>query len=137
MATRKSRFSEDEEIIESPKTTRATRTNNAPVAEEETNEESSFFEDASFELAHSWQEQEFKKLTEREKEAIKSIRVSMGRFGKQLLFSMHNGKNRTINLSPMCDLPIGAKVRPSSVIITELYDEEEDRTIYKATAEIM
>lgn len=100
-------------------------------------ETTDFFEN-SVELSHSWEETNNSKLSKETLESIDKIRIGQGRFGKQMVFTMKNGKTRVMNLSSFCeDFPVGTIIRPSSVIITELYDEDEDRTIYRASGEAM
>lgn len=100
-------------------------------------ERNSFFSEA-VELSHSWKETGSEKLTADEIEAIDKIRIGQGQFGKQMVFTMKSGKTRVMNLSSFCeDFELGTVIRPSSVVITELYDEDEGRYIYRASGEAM
>lgn len=117
-----------EEVVETKSTSRA-----ASAAAAVTD-----FFDQSVELSHSWEETNNSKLSKETLESIDKIRIGQGRFGKQMVFTMKNGKTRVMNLSSFCeDFPVGTIIRPSSVIITELFDEEEDRVIYRASGEAM
>lgn len=98
---------------------------------------SSFF-DEGVELEHTWQSTGTQKLSKEEIEAISSIRVRQGKYGLQVAFIMKNSKTRIFSLSQYCEqFTPGTVLRPSSIVIEELYDEEEERYIYRVSGEAM
>lgn len=105
----------------------ATTTKSAPKKQEERG-----FLQHAVELSHSWEVVDTKPLTTEEKEAIKEVRVSEGNYGPQMRFSMQDGSTRVMSVSQFCSLKTGDKVRISSIMIDELYDSQDDRTIYRA-----
>lgn len=116
----------------------SSRRRTAEAPEPETTTGATFFDEATFEFSHSWEEQNEVRLSKEELEAIKEIRIAQGTYGKRMDFKMRNGKTRGCNLSAYCeDFPVGTRIRPSSVRLTELYDEMEDRTIWRATGEAL
>ena len=97
----------------------------------------SFF-DEGVELEHTWQSTGTQKLSKEEMEAISSIRVRQGKYGLQVAFIMKNSKTRIFSLSQYCEqFTPGTVLRPSSIVIEELYDEEEERYIYRVSGEAM
>ena len=97
----------------------------------------SFF-DEGVELEHTWQSTGTQKLSKEEIEAISSIRVRQGKYGLQVAFIMKNSKTRIFSLSQYCEqFTPGTVLRPSSIVIEELYDEEEERYIYRVSGEAM
>ena len=114
-------------VNETPATTTTTRT---PAT-------TSFF-DEGVELEHTWQSTGTQKLSKEEMEAISSIRVRQGKYGLQVAFIMKNSKTRIFSLSQYCEqFTPGTVLRPSSIVIEELYDEEEERYIYRVSGEAM
>ena len=114
-------------VAETPATTTTTRT---PAT-------TSFF-DEGVELEHTWQSTGTQKLSKEEIEAISSIRVRQGKYGLQVAFIMKNSKTRIFSLSQYCEqFTPGTVLRPSSIVIEELYDEEEERYIYRVSGEAM
>lgn len=115
-------------IDETPATT--TTTTKTPAT-------TSFF-DEGVELEHTWQSTGTQKLSKEEIEAISSIRVRQGKYGLQVAFIMKNSKTRIFSLSQYCEqFTPGTVLRPSSIVIEELYDEEEERYIYRVSGEAM
>lgn len=115
-------------VDETPATT-TTRTT-APAT-------TSFFNEG-VELEHTWQSTGTQKLSKEEIEAISSIRVRQGKYGLQVAFIMKNSKTRIFSLSQYCEqFTPGTVLRPSSIVIEELYDEEEERYIYRVSGEAM
>ena len=97
----------------------------------------SFF-DEGVELEHTWQSTGTQKLSKEEIEAISSIRVRQGKYGLQVAFIMKNSKTRIFSLSQYCEqFTPGTVLRPSSIVIEELYDEEEERYSYRVSGEAM
>ena len=97
----------------------------------------SFF-DEGVELEHTWQSTGTQKLSKEEMEAISSIRVRQGKYGLQVAFIMKNSKTRIFSLSQYCEqFTPGTVLRPSSIVIEELYDEEEERYIYRVSGEAL
>ena len=114
-------------VAETPATTTTTK---APAT-------TSFF-DEGVELEHTWQSTGTQKLSKEEIEAISSIRVRQGKYGLQVAFIMKNSKTRIFSLSQYCEqFTPGTVLRPSSIVIEELYDEEEERYIYRVSGEAM
>ena len=114
-------------VDETPATTTTTKT---PAT-------TSFF-DEGVELEHTWQSTGVQKLSKEEMEAISSIRVRQGKYGLQVAFIMKNQKTRIFSLSQYCEqFTPGTVLRPSSIVIEELYDEEEERYIYRVSGEAM
>ena len=114
-------------VAETPATTTTTKT---PAT-------TSFF-DEGVELEHTWQSTGTQKLSKEEIEAISSIRVRQGKYGLQVAFIMKNSKTRIFSLSQYCEqFTPGTVLRPSSIVIEELYDEEEERYIYRVSGEAM
>ena len=114
-------------VAETPATTTTTKT---PAT-------TSFF-DEGVELEHTWQSTGTQKLSKEEMEAISSIRVRQGKYGLQVAFIMKNSKTRIFSLSQYCEqFTPGTVLRPSSIVIEELYDEEEERYIYRVSGEAM
>lgn len=114
-------------VDETPATTTTTKT---PAT-------TSFF-DEGVELEHTWQSTGTQKLSKEEIEAISSIRVRQGKYGLQVAFIMKNSKTRIFSLSQYCEqFTPGTVLRPSSIVIEELYDEEEERYIYRVSGEAM
>ena len=104
---------------------------------DETPATTSFF-DEGVELEHTWQSTGTQKLSKEEIEAISSIRVRQGKYGLQVAFIMKNSKTRIFSLSQYCEqFTPGTVLRPSSIVIEELYDEEEERYIYRVSGEAM
>lgn len=109
----------------------------APVVEEKTVMTNSFFNEG-VELEHSWISTGTQKLSKEEIESISSIRVRNGKYGLQVAFMMKSGKTRVFSLSQYCEqFTPGTVLRPSSIVIEELYDEEEERYIYRVSGEAM
>ena len=99
-------------VDETPATTTTTKT---PAT-------TSFF-DEGVELEHTWQS---------------TGRVRQGKYGLQVAFIMKNSKTRIFSLSQYCEqFTPGTVLRPSSIVIEELYDEEEERYIYRVSGEAM
>ena len=114
-------------VDETPATTTTTKT---PAT-------TSFF-DEGVELEHTWQSTGTQKLSKEEIEAISSIRVRQGKYGLQVAFIMKNSKTRIFSLSQYCEqFTPGTVLRPSSIVIEDLYDEEEERYIYRVSGEAM
>ena len=114
-------------VDETPATTTTTKT---PAT-------TSFF-DEGVELEHTGQSTGTQKLSKEEIEAISSIRVRQGKYGLQVAFIMKNSKTRIFSLSQYCEqFTPGTVLRPSSIVIEELYDEEEERYIYRVSGEAM
>lgn len=114
-------------VAETPATTTTTKTTAT----------TSFF-DEGVELEHTWQSTGTQKLSKEEMEAISSIRVRQGKYGLQVAFIMKNSKTRIFSLSQYCEqFTPGTVLRPSSIVIEELYDEEEERYIYRVSGEAM
>ena len=114
-------------VAETPATTTTTKT---PAT-------TSFF-DEGVELEHTWQSTGTQKLSKEEIEAISSSRVRQGKYGLQVAFIMKNSKTRIFSLSQYCEqFTPGTVLRPSSIVIEELYDEEEERYIYRVSGEAM
>jgi len=105
----------------------ATATKNSPKKQEERG-----FLQHAIELSHSWEVVDSKPLTSEEKESIKEVRVSEGNYGPQMRFSMADGSTRVMQVSQFCSLKAGDRVRISTIMIDELYDSQDDRTIYRA-----
>lgn len=110
-------------------TPRTKATAAAPATEPEKNQG---FLKFAVELSHSWEVTDTQPLTQAEKDAIKEVRVKQGQYGLQMSFAMKDGNTRVMNISQFCDLKVGDRVRISSISIDELYDSQEDRTIYRA-----
>ena len=128
MATDRTASRRRTEIDETPATTTTRAT--APAT-------TSFF-DEGVELEHTWQSTGTQKLSKEEIEAISSIRVRQGKYGLQVAFIMKNSKTRIFSLSQYCEqFTPGTVLRPSSIVIEELYDEEEERYIYRVSGEAM
>lgn len=119
---------------------RRTSVDETPVATTTTTKTpatTSFF-DEGVELEHTWQSTGTQKLSKEEIEAISSIRVRQGKYGLQVAFIMKNSKTRIFSLSQYCEqFTPGTVLRPSSIVIEELYDEEEERYIYRVSGEAM
>ena len=114
-------------VDETPATTTTTKT---PAT-------TSFF-DEGVELEHTWKSTGTQKHSKEEIEAISSIRVRQGKYGLQVAFIMKNSKTRIFSLSQYCEqFTPGTVLRPSSIVIEELYDEEEERYIYRVSGEAM
>ena len=114
-------------VDETPATTTTTKT---PAT-------TSFF-DEGVELEHTWQSTGTQKLSKEEMEAISSIRVRQGKYGLQVAFIMKNSKTRIFSLSQYCEqFTPGTVLRPSSIVIEELYDEEEERYSCRVAGEAM
>lgn len=127
MATDRTASRRRTSVNETPATTTTTKT---PAT-------SSFF-DEGVELEHTWQSTGTQKLSKEEIEAISSIRVRQGKYGLQVAFIMKNSKTRIFSLSQYCEqFTPGTVLRPSSIVIEELYDEEEERYIYRVSGEAM
>lgn len=91
-------------------------------------------EERGFEISHSWEEEESTPLSAEELEEIKEIKVAQGTYSKRFDFKMKSGRVFGLNVSSTCqDYPVGTKIRPSSVRVITLYDEMEERTIYRVT----
>lgn len=88
-------------------------------------------------LAHSWELVETKKLTPAEMSLIKEARVKPGQYGPQLQMFCNDGSTRVMNLSTFSNLEVGDRVRVSSITIDQLYDAEEDRSIFRANGQRM
>ena len=88
-------------------------------------------------LSHSWELVETKKLTPNEVALIKEARVKPGQYGPQLQMYCNDGSTRVMNLSTFTNLEVGDRVRVSSITIDQLYDAEEDRSIYRADGQRM
>lgn len=128
MATDRTASRRRTSVDETPATT-TTRTTAPKTA--------SFF-DEGVELEHTWQSTGTQKLSKEEIEAISSIRVRQGKYGLQVAFIMKNSKTRIFSLSQYCEqFTPGTVLRPSSIVIEELYDEEEERYIYRVSGEAM
>ena len=128
MATDRTASRRRTSVDETPATTTTTRT---PATT------SSFF-DEGVELEHTWQSTGVQKLSKEEMESISSIRVRQGKYGLQVAFLMKNSKTRIFSLSQYCEqFTPGTVLRPSSIVIEELYDEEEERYIYRVSGEAM
>ena len=109
----------------------------APTTTTKTPATTSFF-DEGVELEHTWQSTGTQKLSKEEIEAISSIRVRQGKYGLQVAFIMKNSKTRIFSLSQYCEqFTPGTVLRPSSIVIEELFDEEEERYIYRVSGEAM
>lgn len=114
----------------------------APAVEEEVfqgvdleNEEG--FLKHAVQLAHSWELVETKKLTPAEMSLIKEARVKSGQYGLQLQMFCKDGSTRVMNLSTFSNLEVGDRVRVSTITIDQLYDAEEDRSIFRANGQRM
>ena len=88
-------------------------------------------------LAHSWELVETKKLTPAEMSLIKEARVKPGQYGPQLQMFCNDGSTRVMSLSTFSNLEVGDRVRVSSITIDQLYDAEEDRSIFRANGQRM
>lgn len=88
-------------------------------------------------LAHSWELVETKKLTPNEMALIKEARVKPGQYGPQLQMFCNDGSTRVMNLSTFSNLEVGDRVRVSTITIDQLYDAEEDRSIFRANGQRM
>lgn len=88
-------------------------------------------------LAHSWELVETKKLTPAEMSLIKEARVKPGQYGPQLQMFCNDGSTRVMNLSTFSNLEVGDRVRVSTITIDQLYDAEEDRSIFRANGQRM
>lgn len=88
----------------------------------------------AYELQNSWTPTgDAVKLSQSDIKAIDSIVIRDGKYGKQMVFFMSNGKKKSFNVSPYSEqYPAGTKIRPSSVEIQELHDDE-GTVIYRAS----
>lgn len=112
------------------------RDSEAPEASEtvERTTKGKSFLDVAFEINHSWEEVDSYPLTEEELEAIKEIRVAQGTYNKRFDFKMKDGSVRGLSMSSTCeDYPVGTRIRPSSVRIYEVYDEMDEKTIFRVS----
>ena len=70
--------------------------------------------------------------------ANSSIQGRTGKKGLQVAFIMEKSKTKNFSLSQYCEqFTPGTVLRPSSIVIEELYDEEEERYIYRVSGEAM
>lgn len=113
----------------------------APVEEEVFSgvnlEEEDGFLKYAVQLSHSWELVETKKLTPAEMSLIKEARVKPGQYGPQLQMFCNDGSTRVMNLSTFSNLEVGDRVRVSTITIDQLYDAEEDRSIFRANGQKM
>lgn len=90
--------------------------------------------DNAYELQNSWTPtSDPTKLSAAEIKAVDDIIIRDGKYGKQMVFFMTNGKKKVFNLSPYSEqYSAGTHIRPSSVEVQELRDDE-GTVIYRAS----
>lgn len=91
----------------------------------------------AYKLEHSWRSVKSEPLSEEERANIALIKVDEGAYGLQMTFFMKDKSTLRMPVSKYSSLQKGDTVRANSVIIEELHDEVDNKTVYRASGKAL